>query len=111
MEYKIKIYQTATGKQPFDEWLNDLTDRKSQIAVDLRLERIRLGNLGQNKSLGDGVYELKIDLGPGFRIYYCKIGLQVILLLCAGDKKSQQKDIVLAKKYFQDFKVRGNKND
>ena len=52
------------------------------------------------------MYELKIDLGPGFRIYYGKIGLQVILLLCAGDKKTQQKDIDLAKKYFQDFKVR-----
>ena len=111
MEYEIKIYQTSSRKRPFDKWLNDLTDRKAQIAIDLRLERIRLGNLGQNKSLGGGVYELKIDLGPGFRIYYGKIGLQVILLLCAGDKRSQQKDIILAKKYFQDFKTRGNEND
>jgi putative addiction module killer protein len=106
VEYQIKVYQTIAAKRPFDIWLNSLNDKKVQVAVDLRLERIRLGNLGQNRSLGDGVYELKIDLGPGFRIYYGKIGLQVILLLCAGDKKTQKKDIELAKKYFQDFKAR-----
>jgi putative addiction module killer protein len=106
VEYQVKVYQTHAGKKPFDSWLNSLKDKKIQVAIDLRLERVRLGNLGQNRSLGNGVYELKIDLGPGFRIYYGKIGLQVILLLCAGDKKTQQKDIDLAKKYFQDFKVR-----
>ena len=106
MEYQIKIYQTATRKRPFDIWLNSLKDKGAQVAIDLRLERIRLGNLGKNRSLGNGVYEFKIDIGPGFRIYYGKIELQVVLLLCAGDKKTQQKDIELAKKYFQDFKMR-----
>lgn len=104
MEYKIKIYETSTGKRPFDKWINSLSDRKTQIAIDLGLERIAIGNLGQNKSLGSGVYEFKIDIGPGFRIYYGKIGSYIILLLCAGNKQSQQKDIVLAKKYLQDFK-------
>lgn len=78
-----------------------------QIAVDLRLERVKMGNFGQSKSLGGMVFELKIDIGPGYRIYFGKIGAQIVLLLCAGDKKSQQRDIVKAKKYFQDFKKSG----
>lgn len=63
-----------------------------------------MGNLGLHRSVGDGVYELKIDFGSGYRIYFGKIGSCIILLLCAGDKKTQQNDIEKAKKYFQDFK-------
>ena len=107
MEYKIKIYKTSSGRCPFDKWLNDLTDRKAQAAIDLRLVRIKMGNFGQCKLVGSMVYELKIDVGPGYRVYFGKIGLQIILLLCAGDKKSQQRDIVKAKKYFQEFKKAG----
>ena len=107
MEYEIKIYETATAKRPFDDWFNDLADKKAQIAIDLRLERVTMGNLGQCKSLGNMVFELKIDIGPGYRVYFGKIGAKIILLLCAGDKKSQQRDIVKAKKYFQDFKNLG----
>lgn len=105
MEYQIKIYETSTGKRPFDVWLQGLKDQKTQVAVDMRIERIKLGNFGLCKSLGDGVYELKIDFGPGYRVYFGKIGLRVILLLCAGNKQSQQKDIAKSKKYFQDFKT------
>ena len=107
MEYQIKVYITPSGKCPFNKWLNDLVDKKAQIAIDLRLERLRIGNFGQSKLLGNGVYELKIDFGPGYRVYFSKIGLTIILLLCAGDKKSQQKDIEKATQYFQDFKIQG----
>jgi putative addiction module killer protein len=107
MEYEIKIYETSTGKCPFDKWLNDLKDRKAQVAVDLRLERIKMGNFGQCKSLGNMIFELKIDVGPGYRVYFGKIGTKIILLLCAGDKRSQQSDIEKAKKYFQEFKNSG----
>ena len=107
MEYQIKIYETSTGKRPFDAWLQGLKDQKTQVAVDMRIERIKLGNFGLCKSLGDSVYELKIDFGSGYRVYFGKIGLRVILLLCAGNKQSQQKDIVKSKKYFQDFKTQG----
>ena len=107
MEYTIKIYKTASGKCPFDEWLNDLANKKAQVAIDLRLERVKMGNLGQCKSLGNMVFELKVDIGPGYRIYFGKIGTNIILLLCAGDKRSQQRDIVKAKKYFQNFKSLG----
>lgn len=107
MEYQIKIYETSTGKRPFDKWLNDLGDKKTQAIIDLRLERVKMGNFGQCRALGDGIYELKIDVGPGYRVYFGKIGLCVVLLLCAGDKQSQQGDIEKAKKYFQDFKTHG----
>jgi len=109
VEYKLKIYETSTGKCPFDKWFNDLADQKAQALIDLRLERIKHGNFGNCESIGNGVCELKIDFGPGYRVYFGKLGIQIILLLCAGDKKSQRKDIEKAKKYFQDFKERGVK--
>ena len=111
MGYEIKIYKTATGKCPFQQWLHDLDDLRAKAAISLRLERIGLGNFGNCKALGDGINELKIDIGPGYRIYFSTIGRQVILLLCAGDKRSQKKDMATAKAYFQDFKEwRKNEN-
>lgn len=107
VEYHIKIYKTATGACPFKKWFDDLKDRKAQVAIDLRLERMGMGNFGQCKVIGEGLHELKIDIGPGYRVYFGKIGLRIVLLLCAGDKKSQQKDIEKAKKYFQDYKNSG----
>lgn len=111
MKFEIKVYATSTGKRPFDEWLNDLSDGKAVAAIDFRLDRVKMGNFGQSASLGEGVYELKIDFGPGYRIYFGKIGPSIILLLCAGNKSRQQKDIDRAKKYFRDFKDRGKNND
>ena len=106
-EYSVIFYQSTGGKIPFKQWLNNLSDMRARVAVELRIDRILLGNLGQCKSLGGGLHELKIDVGPGYRVYLGKIGLQVILLLCAGDKKSQSKDIVKAREYLKDYKIRG----
>ena len=92
---------------PFKQWLNNLADMKARVAIELRIDRLEIGNFGQSKSLGGGLYELKIDVGPGYRVYFGRIGLEVILLLCAGDKKSQQKDIIKAKEYLEDYKRRG----
>ncbi len=105
--YSVIFFQTTGGKIPFKQWLNDLSDMRIRVAVELRIDRILLGNLGQCKTLGSGLHELKIDVGPGYRVYLAKIGLQVILLLCAGDKKSQSKDIVKAREYLKDYKMRG----
>ena len=80
---------------------------KAEAAIDLRLGRVKRGNFGQCELLGGGVYELKIDFGPGYRVYFGKTGLRVVLLLCAGSKRSQRKDIERAKKYLQDSKTRG----
>lgn len=109
-DYTIKIYETSSGKVPFIDWFNSLKDKKIQIAVDLRIERVKMGNLSSCKSLGEGVFELKIDTGPGYRIYFGKIHKQIILLLCAGSKKSQQKDIIKAHMYFKNFKDSGKKH-
>ncbi|MFM2303737.1 MAG: hypothetical protein RLZZ135_1147, partial [Cyanobacteriota bacterium] len=76
-----------------------------------RLDRVELGNLGDYKAVGEGVYELKIDYGPGYRVYYTNIDLTIILLLCGGDKDTQANDIEQAKKFWNDFKQREYANE
>ena len=74
-----------------------------------RLDRLKLGNFGDCKTISDGVSELRIHYGPGIRIYYAKTGNKVILLLCGGDKGSQKKDIDKAKEYLKDYQSRGKR--
>lgn len=105
MEYNIKIYQTKSGKSPFNQWLHDLSDRKTKSIIHLRLERLKLGSFGDCKTVCKSIYELKIDWGPGYRIYFSKIGLKIVLLLCAGNKKTQQKDILKAQIYLDDYSI------
>ena len=81
------------------------------MAIELRLDRLEFGNFGQCKSLGGGLYELKIDVGPGYRVYFSKICKQIILFLHAGNKKSQIRDISKAREYFNNYKLRGSKDD
>lgn len=73
----------------------------------MRLHRMSIGNFGNCKALGQGISELKMDAGPGYRIYFSKIGSTIVLVLCAGSKRSQSKDIEKAKKYLVDFEMRG----
>jgi putative addiction module killer protein len=72
MEYQIQIYQTETGKLPYKIWLSSLNDVKAKSIIRLRLDRMSLGNFGHCKAIGDVVFELKIDFGPGYRIYFGK---------------------------------------
>jgi putative addiction module killer protein len=110
MEYSLKIYGTPNGDEPLTEWLNGLKDQKARIAIRMRLGRMQLGNFGCCKTVGEGVSEMKIDLGPGYRIYYGMIGRMVVLLLCGGDKGTQNKDIRRALDYFKDYKQRAKGN-
>ena len=71
-----------------------------------RIDRLTLGNFGDYRALDGGVFELRIDVGPGYRVYAARVGKVVVLLLCGGDKKSQSKDIENAKAYIQDYKKR-----
>ena len=103
-EREIRIYQTRDGRFPFSEWFERLRDQKSKQVIDSRLARVRLGNLGDARSLGAGLYELRIHFGPGFRIYFGLAGTRIVLLLCGGDKSSQERDIQQAKKYWSDAK-------
>ena len=103
---KVLIYESSEGRAPYSQWLNDLRDIQAAAKIEVRVRRIRLGNLGHWEPVGEGVGELKIDYGPGYRIYFGRTGATIIVLLCGGDKKTQRKDIVIAKEFWQDFKER-----
>ena len=81
----------------YQMWVTSLADMRAQALITARVERLALGNPGNVKSLGDGVSELKINFGPGYRVYFTRTGKTVVLLLCGGDKSSQAKDIRRAK--------------
>lgn len=105
---EIRNYLTAEGRSPFQEWLDSVRDIKARVKIEKRLERVALGNLGDYRSVGQGVYELKIDYGPGYRIYFGQIGAVLVLLLCGGDKSSQEQDILRAKEYWKDYETSKN---
>lgn len=98
----------ADGRMPFEEWLADIRDRNVKAAIVARITRARLGNMGDCKRVGDGVSEMRIHYGPGFRIYFGIDGIFVVILLCGGDKGSQQRDIDKAKLYWDDYRRRGD---
>ena len=102
-EWILQIYVSSNGKSPFEEWLQSLKDKTSKAKIYQRIDRIRLGNFGDCKSVGAGVYELRIRWGPGLRIYYGLAGTHIILLLCGGDKGSQRKDIRRAHQIWKEF--------
>jgi len=87
----------------FDNWLDGLKDRLAQAIIARRLDRIAVGNLGDVKSIGDGISEIRIDHGPGYRVYFTRRGDVVIVLLCGGDKSSQSRDIVRARRMAKEF--------
>ena len=103
IEREIKKLELQNGLVPFDEWFDSLRDRKMQAAVDARLTRVRAGNFGDCKSVGGGVFELRIALGPGLRVYYGLHGQQVVILLGGGDKSTQTRDIRRAQQLWQQF--------
>lgn len=82
--------------EAFIDWLRSLRDRRAQQRIAMRIARVESGLIGDSKSVGGGVAELRIDYGPGYRLYYTKRGDAIILLLCGGDKSSQQRDIAKA---------------
>ena len=103
LEKEIKKIELQNGLVPFDEWFDSLRDRKMQAAVDTRLARVRAGNFGDHKSVGDGVFELRIALGPGLRVYYGLQGRQIVVLIGGGDKGSQSRDIRRAQQLWKEF--------
>lgn len=97
----IEIRQTAE----FEAWLKGVKDRPTLNRVLVRLKRMQHGHFGDTRSVGDGVSELRIHRGPGYRLYYLKRGQTAIVLLCAGDKGSQRKDIHRAKQISRDLEL------
>ena len=96
-------YITEDGRCPFEDWLNGLKDVSGRALIRKRLNRVRLGNLGNVRNLGDGVSEFKVDFGPGYRVYFGEDGPRIVVLLIGGDKGSQQRDISKAKEYWRDY--------
>ena len=104
IEWEIKKLELQNGLVPFDEWFDSLRDWKMQAAVDARVTRVRAGNFGDCKSVGGGVFELRIAFGPGLRVYYGLHGQKIVVLVGGGDKRSQARDIQRAQQLWQQFK-------
>ena len=103
--YEIQHYLTPDdGRDLYIDWLEKLRDTTAKIAVIRRVTRIELGNFGDHKFCRDGVWELRIDVGAGYRVYYAISGKEIILLLCGGDKRTQDLDINRACDYWQAWK-------
>jgi putative addiction module killer protein len=103
---EVRHYVNRVGKDVFDRWLSELADARAQAKIAARINRLSAGNFADCKSLGQGLYELRIDWGPGYRVYYAMIGRYCVLLLCGGDKRKQSSDIERAYAYFGDYKIR-----
>lgn len=104
--FDIQTYLTADGVEPYVAWLTSLSDRQARARVVVRVGRMASGNLGDVKPVGDGVWEARIDHGPGYRVYYAQAGKRLILLLVGGDKRQQQSDIQLAQGFWADWQNR-----
>ena len=103
---ELRRYQTARGRDIFGEWLADLKDARTKAKILARVDRLSLGSFGDCKSLGAGLFEMRIDWGPGYRVYYAMVGRACVLLLCGGDKSRQSVDIRRAAEYLKDHRER-----
>jgi len=107
---ELVFYMTEDDECPFELWLESLRDRQARARIKVRLERVENGNFGDYKPVGAGVMELRIDYGQGYRIYFAQAGEAIVLLICGGDKNTQNQDIIKAKHYWVDFQRRENAN-
>ena len=103
MNYSSQAFDLVKSSL-FDRWLTRLRDRRAKARIETRIRRMSLGNPGDIRALGGSLFEMRIDYGPGYRVYYTQRGTRVILLLCGGDKSTQTKDIALAKRLVKELK-------
>ena len=108
MKKEIRLYRTKTGKEPFVRWLSSIRDIVIRAQIKNRIRRMVLGNYGDCKCIGNGIFELRIHCGAGYRVYFAEQNRMIILLLLGGNKNSQKKDIEKAKKYWMDFQEHYN---
>lgn len=104
--FEIVHYQRDDGSFPFRLWLSVMRDKLAKARISMRLRQLESGNLGDAKSVGDGVMELRVHMGAGYRVYCGRHGQHWIVLLCGGEKSTQERDIVRAKDYWTDWKRR-----
>ncbi len=108
--FEVRRYATIGGVDPVGRWLGGLRDRQAVARVLKRVDRLERGLFGDCKPCGAGVWELRVDWGPGYRVYYARAGATIILLLCGGDKTTQQADILKSQGYWNDYTERQKKD-
>ena len=100
---EVRFYQDENGVEPFTVWLKRLKDTQGRRRIIKRLIRLEIGHFGDCKSVGDGLFELRMFFGPGYRAYFGEDGDQIVIILCGGDKGTQTKDIKTAKAYWKEY--------
>lgn len=103
---EVRRYLSEDGCEVITEWLAGLKDIRARARILARIDRLAVGNFGDCKAVRDGVSELRVDYGPGYRVYFGKVGKRIVLLLCGGGKRTQDADIERAVVYLKDFKRR-----
>lgn len=106
----INVYTDQWGNSPYAEWLASLREPKAKARIIMLVDRMELGLFGDSAPIGEGLSEMRIHFGPGYRVYYCKEGSSEYLILCGGDKSTQTRDIERAKTCWRDHKRR-NKDE
>jgi putative addiction module killer protein len=101
--YEVRHFRAADGTDVFGDWFDALRDRQAQQRIAVRVDRLALGLFGDAKALREGVRELRVDYGPGYRVYYSLAGRTVVLLLLGGDKRTQRADVARAVGYWREF--------
>lgn len=104
--YAVEDYLTDDGHDPFKEWLENLSDRQARARILVRVQRMTAGNFGDCKPVAEGVRELRIDHGPGYRVHYARAGKKLLLILVGGDKCKQQAEIETAVEYWKNWNRR-----
>lgn len=99
---------TPSGREPYEDWVNSLRDRKTRAVIRERINRLHLGNFGDHRRLTGDLYELRIHYGPGYRVYLGDLSGVIVILLCGGSKKRQSRDIQKAKEYWEEFRSRND---
>jgi putative addiction module killer protein len=103
---ELVYYQQENGRYPFIEWITALRDKVAKSRIATRLRQIEAGNFGDSKPVGEGVVELRVHVGAGYRVYCGRYGQNWVILLCGGDKDSQTTDISRAKALWAEWKRR-----
>ena len=103
---EIRHYLTSAGTDPYQRWLDELKDLRGRVTIQRRIDRIANGNFGDHRFCRDGVWELRIQFGSGYRVYYGREGETVVVLLGGGSKRTQSTDIKKVVRYWLDYQQR-----
>lgn len=103
---EVVRYQQEDGREPFTDWLSRVRDKVAKARILYRIRQLQAGNLGDWKPVGGGIVELRVDVGAGYRAYCARVGVALVVLLCAGDKRTQHEDVKRAKAFLKDWQGR-----